>query len=140
MDDTLGVRRLERIGDLDGVIQQLVEFQRLLGDPVLQGLPFQVLHDEEGRAFPLADVMQGADVGMVQGGGGAGLALEALESLTVRRVPFGEELQGDGATEPSVLGLVDDAHAPAAKLLKNPVVGNRPADHGGAPSGFSIQE
>ena len=34
------------------------------------------------------------------------------------------------SAEAGVLGLVDDAHAPAAELLEDPVVGDGLADHG----------
>jgi len=35
-------------------------------DAVLQGLAFQVLHDDEGLSLMLTNVVDGADVGMIQ--------------------------------------------------------------------------
>ena len=70
----------------------------------------------------LADVVDGADVGMVQCGSGLGFALEARERLRVAGNVFRQELQGDEAVEPSVLGLVDHTHAAAAELLDDAVV------------------
>ncbi len=52
-------------------------------DAVLQRLALQKLHDDEGLAFVLTNLMNGADIGMVERGGGAGLALETLQRLAV---------------------------------------------------------
>ena len=46
-----------------------------------------------------ADVIDGADVGMVEGGGGTRLASETFERLRVLRYIVGQELQGDETTE-----------------------------------------
>ena len=99
------------------------------GDAVLQRLPLQALHDDEGPPLVLADVVDGADVGMIQGRGGLRLTLEALAGGRVVEVGLGKELQRDVAVKASVLGLVDDAHAPAAQLLDDAVVGDGLADH-----------
>ncbi len=54
------------------------------GDAMLQRLAFEQLHHDEGRMVELTHVVNGADVGMVQGRCGAGLALEPFEGLGVR--------------------------------------------------------
>ena len=77
----------------------------------------------------LVDRVDGADAGVVQLGGGLGLALEALEGGRVPGHLRGEELEGHAASEPRVLRLVDDAHAPAAQPRRDPVVRDRLADH-----------
>jgi hypothetical protein len=58
--------------------------------PLLQRLAFQQLHRNKRLAFVFVNVVDGADTGMIQCGGGAGLALEALEGLAVvlRRCPL----------------------------------------------------
>ena len=63
-------------------------------------------------------VVDRADVGVVQRGGRARLALEALERLRVAAELLGQELQRDAAAELRVLRLVDDAHAAAAELRR----------------------
>jgi hypothetical protein len=82
-----------------------------------------------GCPLVLVDVVDGADVGVIEGGGGPGLALEALPGLGIGEGPFWEELEGHPAVEAGVHGLVDHAHAPAADLPADPVVGDGLADH-----------
>ena len=99
-----------------------LQFQRTPGDPVLERHAVQVLHDQEGAAVVLADVVDGADVGMIQGGGCLGLAAEALQSLMILGEVVGEKFESDEAAEAGVLGFVDDAHSAAAKLLDDSVM------------------
>src|SRR5262249_44568329 len=73
----------------------------------------------------LLDGVHGADARMAQGRGGARLALEPLEHRSVLRERGGQELDGDVAPEPRVLGLVDHAHATRAELSQDPVMRNR---------------
>ena len=88
-----------------------------------------------GCPLVLVDVVDGADVGVVECGGGLGLPPEPLEGDPIAEELLGQELQRNGSVEAGVLGLVDDTHASAAKLLEDPVVGDRLPDHGNpAPS------
>ena len=67
---------------------------------VLEGEAVEIFHGDEGfgrRIF--ADFVDGADVGMVQGGGGAGFAAKAFEGLRVARNVIGQEFEGDEAAE-----------------------------------------
>ncbi len=77
----------------------------------------------------LVDVVDRADVGVLERGGRAGLALKPLERLSVAGQLLGQELQRHAAAELQVLGLVDDAHAAAAELRDDAVVGDGLADH-----------
>ena len=47
MDDPLLVRRLERIGNLSGDLQCLVNRHRATPQPLSDGLAFDELHDQE---------------------------------------------------------------------------------------------
>jgi hypothetical protein len=62
-------------------------------------------------AVLLPDVVEGADVGMVELGDGPGLALEALPGLLVAGEGLGEDLEGDAPLEPRVAGAPHLAHA-----------------------------
>jgi len=95
-----------------------------------QSLPFEVLHRDEVPPFVLIHVVDGADVWVIQRRGGLGLALEPLQCMAVPGHLFRQELQGDGALQLDIFGLVDDPHAAAAKLFQDLVVRNGGADHG----------
>jgi hypothetical protein len=62
---------------------------------------------------------------MIQGGGSAGFALEALEGLTVVGDIVRQEFQRDVTAQAFVLGLIHDAHPAATKLFEDAIVGNR---------------
>ena len=102
----------------------------MAGDALLQRGALQILHGDEGAAVLLADIMNGADVGMIQRGRGSSLALEPAQRLTVAGEFVRQELQRDEAMEPGVLRFVNHAHSAAAKLLDDAVVGERLADQG----------
>ena len=78
MEHALAVRLGEGLGHVDAKLQNLVERQRPSGEPGSQCLVLQVLHDVEVDAVLVADVKEGADVGMTEAGDGARLALGAV--------------------------------------------------------------
>ena len=95
---------------------------------MLQRHAFQKFHGDEGMSVLLADFVDGADVGMIQGGSGARFAAETFEGLRIAGNVFGQKFQGDEAAEFSVLGLVNNAHAPAAQFFEDAIMRNRAAD------------
>ncbi len=129
VDDAGLVGGGERVGDLGTDLEQPLGGERLAGELLLQGLALHQLHDQKGRALVLADVVQRADVRMVQSGSGARFALEAGSRHLAAAQLLGEELQRDGPLEPGVLGLVDDAHPAAADPAHDPVVRDGLAEH-----------
>ncbi len=130
MNDAFGVRRIQGIGNLDAQVQQLIRSYGAVLDSVLQGLPFQVLHDDEGLAFVIADVVDGADVGMIECRGRSGLPLETIQCLFVLGKLFRQKFQGHIAAQAGVLSLVDHTHPTATQFLCDFVVGDGLADHG----------
>src|SRR3981081_4293115 len=78
----------------------------------------------------LFDGMNGANAGMIERGGGAGFAEEAFERLRIAVRVLREEFQSDAAAELGVFGFVDDAHAAAAKLAEDFVMGDGFVEHG----------
>jgi hypothetical protein len=77
VDDPGGVRSLERVGDFDRERQQQIDLERAPGDAMLQRRPVEELHHEECAAVLFADVVDSADVGMVQRRCGPRLAPES---------------------------------------------------------------
>ena len=91
-------------------------------------------------AVVLADLMDGADVGVVQRRSGAGFAAEAFESLGIVGGIVREKLEGDETAEESVFGFVDHTHPAAAEQFQNAIVGDGLADHGRLGTGLRYWE
>ena len=79
--DTFAMCGVERIGDLDGVFEQLLEWERARLQAVLQGLAAQHFHHDELLAAVLGNFVDDADVGMVQSRGGAGRAAKNVQGF-----------------------------------------------------------
>ena len=81
---------VQRIRYLDGDLQRLIQRQRAFLQPLCQRLPLQVLHDQEVDPVLTPDVMERADMRMVQAGNGLRLALEPLFEIGVGGDMLGE--------------------------------------------------
>jgi hypothetical protein len=78
MHDTRGVRRHQRGGDLDSDIEDLAQHDMATSEGLSQRLTLDVLHRDELLAVSrFTECIDGADVWMIEGGGGARLLLEA---------------------------------------------------------------
>src|ERR1700691_3384183 len=122
MDDALRVSRVQRIGNLDAERKQRIQFQRTVADDMFQGRSVQILHDDERLAVPLANVVDGTNIGMIERRGGSRFAAKSLQRQPVLRNIFRKKLQRHEAVETSVLGLIDDAHASTTEFLDNAVM------------------
>jgi hypothetical protein len=80
-------------------------------------------------AVLLANIVNRADVRVVEGGCSLGFALEAGERLWVTGNIVGQELESDEAMETQVFRLVHDAHATAAEFLDYAVMRDCLVDH-----------
>jgi len=112
--DALAVRAVERLGDLDAVAQHLRERHRAAREPLRGGFSFEQLHDDVLDAILAADVVERADVRMVEARDRLRLALESLPEVGVARDVLGEDLDRDGAFESCVASPIDLAHAACA--------------------------
>ena len=59
----------------------LGQWQSSLSDPGCQGLAFEQFHSDEVLVFMLADLINGADVGVIQRGGGPRFTPETFKRL-----------------------------------------------------------
>ena len=78
MHDAPGVRRSQSTCRLLAQGEYLGRGKAVVGEIQLQRLASQQLHHQVGLSVLFADVVNGADVGVVQGGGCPGLAQKAL--------------------------------------------------------------
>ena len=114
--------RIERVRNLQSRLQGQLQIEGLSGDPLAQRLPFEHLHRDIGAALEFSDLVYGADVGMIERGSGARLALEALESLRVVCEHIRQEFQGHTPAKTQVFGFVDFAHSAGTETPQNSIV------------------
>src|ERR1700726_2108880 len=111
MRHALAVRLVQRIGNLDGVLQYLLQRQRAFHESLREGLAFQIFHHEEIDSVLLANVEESADVRMIQAGDDASFALESLTQFSSVSEMTRKNLNGDNSAEASITGLVNFAHS-----------------------------
>ena len=92
MDDAGTVSAIEGIGDLDTDLQRLRDRQRSLLQSLLQRLAGDVLHHQVVDAVLVADIVQDADVRVVQRRNAARFALEPLAATRIGRKAGGSTL------------------------------------------------
>ena len=92
-------------------------------------LAFEVFHRQEGSAVFFADIVDSADVGMVQRRGGTGFAAKAVKDGKLAADLIGEKFERNETAQADVLRLVDHAHSPAAKFFDDSIMGYGFADH-----------
>ena len=111
VDDPVAMRVIERIGHFDRALKRAIERQRPLREACREGVPLEVLHDDEVDAIAGADVVQRADVRVSERCAGLCLAAEALAQARIDAVGGRQNLDGDGSIEPGVDGAEDLSHA-----------------------------
>ena len=115
MNDALAMCFVESIGDLRRDCENLIEWQRPLLQPCRQRLSLQIRHDDEMRAVEFADVVDPADVRMIERGHGAGLPLEAAAQIWVEGDVGPEHFDRDGPIETGIAGAIDLTHSTRAE-------------------------
>jgi hypothetical protein len=109
------VRSLQPLANLNPIFQHQFGWKRALRQAFGQRLAFQELHDQEVDAILMADVVQGANVGMVQGRYSAGLAIETLLGVWIIRKMTRQDFYCDRAIKASVLRSIYLAHTAGAE-------------------------
>src|ERR1700758_3520825 len=87
------------------------------------------LHCDKHLAVLLANLINRADVGVIQRGCRTRLSAKTLEGMWVLGQVVRKKLKRDKPSKRSVLGLVHNTHAAAAQLFDDAVVGDSFADH-----------
>ena len=117
MHDARAVRFGQPLPDLRSDVDGVVHLQRPARDPLLERLPRVVRHHEvELPVGRLVDLVDGADVRMIEGRRGLGFLQEPLLGGLVAGQIRWQQLNGDLALEAGILREVDDAHAALAQL------------------------
>ena len=129
MHDSLRMSCIESVGHLRSQIQDLFHFERLSADQVLERLPLQQFHGDEVLPVRFVDLVDRADVRMIERRRGEGFPLEAFASSRIVLHFRRQELQRDMAVQLEVFGLIHHTHPAAAELFQNPIVRDGLANH-----------
>jgi hypothetical protein len=119
----------EGIGKLQGELERQIKRHRAAANELLERLAVDEGHDKEEDSIHFVDFVDRADIGMIDGRSGAGLAHEAGAGLLVAHQVRGERFYCDGAMKLGVFSLIDDTHATFPDLFKDAVVEYRLSDH-----------
>ena len=111
VDDAVPVCGGKRVRDFDAEAEDLCERQRPAFETRRQRLPFKKFEDEELRVMVAADVVQAADVRVIERGDRLSLGRESGAEFCVTRQLRREHLHGDLPVEACVASPVHLAHA-----------------------------
>lgn len=116
MNDSVLVRRLERVRDLLCDRQRLIERHRAARDPLRKILALDQFHDESTDTARFFKAVNVGDVGMIQGREGLRFACEPGKPFGVTRKGVRQDFDSDVAIQPGVSRAKHFAHAADAKL------------------------
>jgi hypothetical protein len=89
---------------------------------MLQGFAVEELHRNEMLAFLLADVVNGADVRVIQCGCSLRFSAEPFQRSGVVEHFGGQEFQAHRTMEPGVFGFIDNTHPTTTELFYDSVM------------------
>jgi hypothetical protein len=139
VDEPLGVGGVESAAHLGEDAEGAVDVQPALGpEQLAQVGAVDVAHGDEEHAVHLAGPEDGHDVEMVEGGGQARLADEALAELRVLGELGAQDLQGHPPGQVEVLGEVDEADAAPTEERLDAIAGELRADPRGTRHGLQL--
>ena len=107
------------VGDADGLLDGKLEAPP---QPILEGLPIDILHGEVVVSLVLARFVDHDDVGMVEAAGRLRLTPEPLDLCRLLHHFLRQHLERDAPVEPVLQGFVHAAHAALANLPDNRVL------------------
>ena len=107
----LAVRLVQRVGNLDGVLQHLLDRQRTFLQSLRERLAFQILHHQIIDSVLMSCIVKRADMRMIQAGNRLRFALEAFAQVSAVGEMSGKNLDGDDSIEARIAGLVHLAHS-----------------------------
>jgi hypothetical protein len=115
MGDACPMRAVERIANFRGDPQRLIQRQRTFLQTPVQAFAFQVLHHQEAGAVLVSDIVQSANIRMIQSRNRSRLSLEPLPHLRDARTGRRQDLDRHGPGKPGVFRAVDLPHSASAQ-------------------------
>ncbi len=102
MYDSAAMRFVQRIGNLHAVLEHLLQRQRAFLQPLRQRLPFDALHHQVTDAVLATNIVQHADVRMIQARDGFGFSFEPLPAYRISGKLLRQNLDRHRAIEPRI--------------------------------------
>src|SRR5262249_38519687 len=93
VNNVRGMRSVKRISSLDGQIEEQFHLDRLSTNPLFQRLAFKQLHGDKLPSLVFADVVDGANVWMIQCRCCAGLTQEPFNRCAIAANLISEKFQ-----------------------------------------------
>ena len=129
MDDAGRVVNFKRIRNLYPKVQKLVERDGFPLDAILQRHALQAFHNDEKPVLVFADIVDGADVRVIQRRRRTRFPLKSFARLRILSQLFRKELQRHAPAEALVFRLVHNAHPATTQLSDNAVMGDCLIEH-----------
>ncbi len=129
MDDPAAMRCVERVSNLPGEIEYARDRDRSCFDQLPDGSSLQPFHGDERLTVLIAELVDRADVRMLEGRRQSRFAFEPRAPVRSRADIFLQELDGNFTAEPEVLRAVHHSHAAIAEAVEQTVVGNNGRFH-----------
>jgi hypothetical protein len=117
MRDLFLVRRAQGIGERQRNLQEVRHRHPARQDQVVQRAPIHQLHCQEAHAVGFLGGVDGDDVRVIEGGDGAGFAIEAFETAGDAGDFRRQHLQRDVASQPQVARAIHLAHPAGAQRV-----------------------
>jgi hypothetical protein len=116
MDDPAGVGFVQRAGQPSDDVHRVLQVQATIAQQIGQRAARHVTHDQERLAVMLAEVVNGDDGRMLEGGDDARFALEASTGCRLVAQITEQDLDRDIAADDGVVGQIDHRHAAVTQL------------------------
>ena len=115
MHETVRVRVRQRLGDLPRDLDGVADRQRPARHASRERLAFEILHDEVVEIVLVTDVIDPADVRMLETRDRLRLAIESLAALGAHGGAAEDNFDRDRSIQPEILRTVDLAHSASAQ-------------------------
>ena len=110
MHDPGGMRGFQRVQDWNHDLEQFFVGKGSLGDALLERLALHQFHHQIRPARVISDIVNRADIGVIECGDGLRLAPESFQQGLVRGHCIRQEFHGHRAAEASVARTIDLSH------------------------------
>src|ERR1700682_6840485 len=117
MDDARGVCDVEGVGNVNAKFKNLLDGESLAMNMLTESVTVNEFHDDERMVILLANIINGADAGVIKSGSGVRFTAETFQRLGILLHVIREKFQGYDAFKAGVQGLIDDTHPSSAEVF-----------------------